>query len=89
MDITNESENLHVKQFKAIFQLRAVPMSHQVTNSKQPLRICMGRLASVYPFHKPHSSRTTGALKFKQVLDSFNTKQQNMHLLTKVIQDKL
>lgn len=39
MDITNESENLHVKQFKAMFQLRAVPMN-QVTNSKQPLRIC-------------------------------------------------
>jgi hypothetical protein len=35
--------------------VRAVSPSHQVAGSKQPLRICGGRLASVYYFPRPHS----------------------------------
>jgi hypothetical protein len=33
--------------------VRDVSLSHQVTGSKQPLHICKGRFASVYPFPRP------------------------------------
>jgi hypothetical protein len=34
--------------------VRVLTLSHQVTGLKQPLRICGGKLALVYPFPRPH-----------------------------------
>ena len=51
--------------------VRAVSLSHQVVCSKQPLRrFARGRLASVFPFPRPHSraSGTGSALLMRYII---------------------
>ena len=48
--------NFHQMKGRPGVVVRAVSLSHQVVGSKQPLyRFASGRLASVFPFLRPHS----------------------------------
>jgi hypothetical protein len=38
----------------AVVRVVFVSLSHHVMGSRDPLRICEGRLASVYPFPRPY-----------------------------------